>query len=651
MKVLSINNFTQQYNAKKETQKCSNYPNLAPLKFDTVSFGAMKKAQFKGIDHFVVEKFKAPIEKFNLANDLQAWAKKSIEVLKSKDFGGRCQETKTQRKAMIKEWVDYITKGNSAYTPAIGLLILSAITSDLGEKDNNIPPVLNKGVLADTVSDTEKMLTNNPKAQLNFSKMYKNKLRSFYMEDTKTGETETKWIIIPSKKNDPENFEANVEKLKTLSHKNWCTKSFNAEPYLAEGDFHVYLENGQPKLGVRFEDEEIVEIQGEKNDTNIPVKYLELVKKYNKDNNFILSEDAKDQVFDAEKMKKQINAIKKDLGDSINLNTIEDAEKVLNYLGLEAKRDENKDGLIISEYKQINYDLTFTDLDIDENKFFNYITEINGYADFFDTQVTNLNRLEKIKGNACFTNSQVKSLGNLKIIEGSAIFKESIITTLENLIEIGEEADFSYSKIQDLGSLEKIGSCATFSNSKIINLGNLKVIGDNADFSGSLIEDLSKLEKIEGDAYFQFSKLKSLGNLKKIGGNAYFNGAEIDNLGKLNEIEGDAYFQFSKLKSLSNLKRIGGKAVFYGSKIINLGKLKVIGDDADFYNSKVNDLGNLEEIGGNANFRKSKIKNLGKIKKYGKYRCHKYMYVNKGEKKLFEEELKKRNLTGTVIVG
>ena len=611
MKVLSINNFTQQYNAKKETQKCSNYPNLAPLKFDTVSFGAMKKAQFKGIDHFVVEKFKAPIEKFNLANDLQAWAKKSIEVIKSKDFGGRCQETKTQRKAMIKEWVDYITKGNSAYTPAIGLLILSAITSDLGEKDNNIPPVLNKGVLADTVSDTEKMLTNNPKAQLNFSKMYKNKLRSFYMEDTKTGETETKWIIIPSKKNDPENFEANVEKLKTLSHKNWCTKSFNAEPYLAEGDFHVYLENGQPKLGVRFEDEEIVEIQGEKNDTNIPVKYLELVKKYNKDNNFILSEDAKDQVFDAEKMKKQINAIKKDLGDSINLNTIEDAEKVLNYLGLEAKRDENKDGLIISEYKQINYDLTFTDLDIDENKFFNYITEINGYADFFDTQVTNLNRLEKIKGNACFTNSQVKSLGNLKIIEGSAIFKESIITTLENLIEIGEEADFSYSKIQDLGSLEKIGSCATFSNSKIINLGNLKVIGDNADFSGSLIEDLSKLEKIEGDAYFQFSKLKSL----------------------------------------SNLKRIGGKAVFYGSKIINLGKLKVIGDDADFYNSKVNDLGNLEEIGGNANFRKSKIKNLGKIKKYGKYRCHKYMYVNKGEKKLFEEELKKRNLTGTVIVG
>ena len=648
MKVLSINNFTQQYNAKKETQKYSSYPNLAPLKFDTVSFGAMKKAQFKGIDRFVVEKFKAPIEKFNLANDLQAWAKKSIEVIKSKDFGGRCLETITQRKAMIKEWVDYITKGNSAYTPAIGLLILSAITSDLGEKDDNIPPVLNKGVLADTVSDTEKMLTNNPKAQLNFSKMYKNKLRSFYMEDTKTGETETKWVVIPSKKNDPENFEANVEKLKTLSHKNWCTKSFNAEPYLAEGDFHVYLENGQPKLGVRFEDEEIVEIQGEKNDTNIPVKYLELVKKYNKDNNFILSEDAENQVFWAERMKSRINTIKKNLGNSINLNTIEDAEKVLNYLGLEAKRDENKDGLIISEYKQRNYELTFTDLDIDENKFFNYITEINGRADFSDTQVTNLNKLEKIKGNACFTDSQVKSLGNLKIIEGNADFKESSITTLGNLIEIGGEADFSFSNIQDLGSLEKIGDCATFSNSKIINLGNLKVIGYDAYCSKSLIEDLGKLEKIGGDAWFKFSKLKSLGNLKKIGGNAYFNGAEIDNLGKLKEIKGDVNFKDTKITNLGNLEKIGGKAVFQDSEVINLGKLKEIGGDANFYNSKVNDLGNLEKIGGKAEFRKSKIKNLGKIKIFDKYG---YMFVNKGDKKLFEEELKKRNLTGTVITG
>ena len=81
------------------------------------------------------------------------------------------------------------------------------------------------------------------------------------------------------KENDPENFEANVEKLKTLSHKNWCTKSFNAEPYLSQGDFHVYLENGEPKLGIRFIGSKIQEIQGEQNNGQIPLKYFDIFQK------------------------------------------------------------------------------------------------------------------------------------------------------------------------------------------------------------------------------------------------------------------------------------------------------------------------------------------------------------------------------------
>ena len=37
---------------------------LSSLKYDTVSFGSMKKNQFYGLDLYVVERFKAPIEKF-----------------------------------------------------------------------------------------------------------------------------------------------------------------------------------------------------------------------------------------------------------------------------------------------------------------------------------------------------------------------------------------------------------------------------------------------------------------------------------------------------------------------------------------------------------------------------------------------------------
>ena len=169
---------------------------------NTVSFEAMKKSQFEGIDRFVVEKFKAPIEKFNIVDDLQTWAKNGIEKIKAMDFSGRFELVTAQRKYMIAEWADYVTKGNTAYTPTIGLLILSSIISKLGKKDDNVPPTLNKGVLAETVSETKDILSSDPKTSLNFLKVYQKNLRSYYMEDIKTNETETKWVKILSKVHD-----------------------------------------------------------------------------------------------------------------------------------------------------------------------------------------------------------------------------------------------------------------------------------------------------------------------------------------------------------------------------------------------------------------------------------------------------------------
>ena len=145
---------------------------------------------------------------------------------------------------MLKEWFDYVIKENDAYSNAQRLIILSAITKDLKANNDIIPPVLNKGVLAQTITELEEKLKVNPRENFDFNKMYQNNLRTTYLEDSSTGETMTGWVVIPSKINDSENFEKNVDKLKTLSHNSWCTKSFNAEPYLSKGYFHVYLENG-----------------------------------------------------------------------------------------------------------------------------------------------------------------------------------------------------------------------------------------------------------------------------------------------------------------------------------------------------------------------------------------------------------------------
>lgn len=310
-----------QYNKTKSNAKhqCVNYPNLTPLTRDTISFGAMKKSAFKGIDLIVVQKFQAPIEKFNSNDDLQKWAGEQAKAIADKNFGGRYEGTKIQRKLILKEWSDYIFNENDAYTNTAALFILNAITKDLKPDNDNIPPVLNKGVLADCIYEIDKNTKNDPKYQFDLNKMYQNKLRAFYMDDieTNTGETATKWVVIPSKEHDPYNFEANVEKLKTLSYKSWCTKSFNAEPYLAKGDFHVYLENGKPKLGVRFVDDEIEEIQGERNNNRIPIDYFDVIENHLSENNLKLTYYAKDEINSAERAKKEIAKIKRNLKEAI----------------------------------------------------------------------------------------------------------------------------------------------------------------------------------------------------------------------------------------------------------------------------------------------------------------------------------------------
>ena len=269
------------------------------------NFQAMKKSQFKGIDYAVVEKFKAPIEKFDVIADFQNWAKTQVQVITERKFPARSNEAVTQRKWILKDWFDYVTKGNDAYSWAMRLLILAGVTSELSEKNN------------------------------------------------------------------PANFEANVEKLKTLSYKTWCTKSFNAEPYLSEGDFHVYLENGQPKLGVRFVDGAVKEIQGVLNNGKIPLDYFDIFEKYRKENNLQLDQDAEKEVDYAIQSQKGAEGIKKELGEAIEKH---DMKRIFEYFGM--KPEEGPDGkFIISRYK-VPACCSYADLGINDAELFKSIYSI-----------------------------------------------------------------------------------------------------------------------------------------------------------------------------------------------------------------------------------------------------------------------------------
>lgn len=443
MRIISLfNNNIQNYKIiKRDFKQNATSPLASPE--DTLSFRAMKKKEFEGIDAVVIEKYKAPINQFNSNNDLQNWAKSKVDEIINQDYGGRQKETQIQRKAILKEWADYVVNENDAYNNAAAILILTSITKELEPNNDKLPPVLNKGVLADCIYDIKNNLKANKKYQFDFNKMYETKLTNFYLEDTDTGESETKWIVIPSKEHDPENFSDNVDKLKALSHKNWCTKSFNAQPYLENGDFHVYLENGKPKIGIRFVGDSVCEIQGEQNNKKIPVKYLDEVKEHIDNNRLQLDYSANKQIANAEKLKCQIDKIKNDLQDAIDND---DVKTIFEYFQMRPETDE--DGFLsILHYRADFGDYTFSDLGIDENWLFKKVKRIKTNADFKHSQVTNLGSLESIGWNANFGHSLIKDLGNLKSIGQSAFFEHSQVTNLGSLESIGRFAHVPYYRL------------------------------------------------------------------------------------------------------------------------------------------------------------------------------------------------------------
>ena len=476
MRVYNINPYTPE--------KQYNYP----------AFKAMKPSMFSGADYACVRKFKAPIEKFNTLKDLQMWAEERLHELLHKDFSGRLQASTVQRNAMISEWSKYLTSECSTITSAFALIILSSILKELKHNNDNIPPVLNKRALAGSINDLNSILSADKNSQFDFSKIYQMNINKLYSESLFKSNG-SGWIIIPSLKHDEKNFNKNIEKLKFYSADSWCTKSFNAETHLSKGDIHIYLENNRPLLCLRFVDDKLFEIQNEKNNNIIALKYLDILERYIREHGLELSITMEQSIKSAAEKKSLAEKIRQEIG--VNAIADNDVYRIMDYLGFKPIYVDN--GVVsIENYAQLNFpkNLTLEDIGISENKLFERIIEIRKDAFFAGTEVTNLGKLKKIKGSADFENSLVMSLGELEEIEGYANFANSLINTTGKLKRIGKWVDFEGAILETLGNLESIGGNAYFNNSRIKTLGSLIYIGGMADFTGSVVESVFPLKII-----------------------------------------------------------------------------------------------------------------------------------------------------------
>lgn len=569
---INYNNTRLSYSEKKTVYSAApTVVKTAPQYYTPVisyiNFTSMKKTQFDGTDRLAVEQFKAPIEKFKTKTDFNIWADGKYEEFLTKDYEGKDDETKIQRKLIINEWDSYLTEGNKEYTPAEKLIIINGITKTLKPTEATIPPVLNKGVLADTIYNLKKELKTEKIKSFDFEKKYLNNLREYYMDEVSATTGDTKWIKIPSKEHDSENFEQNVEKLKTLSHKSWCTKSNNAEPYLAKGDFHIFLENGQPKLGIRFNGDKITEIQGEKNNGQIPLKYYDIFETYLTDNNFNkLEQNAKDEIKRAKIKKQQANALKNKLKKEIEND---DYISIYKVFGITSKT--NKDGtLTLMEYQKPTVgNLTLSDIGLSEGHLFKKVSKIHGNIDLDGSELKSLYNLKHIGGNLALMGSKLEDFGKLETIGGSLTFNEvwdkperaAKVTSLKNIREIGGELDIAISNITDLGALKTVGGDVYTGKANITTLKNLEYVGGSLILSDSKVETLGNLKEVKERVLLDDSRVKDLGKLEKVGYSIFLGNSEVKSLGNLKYVGANLYLRNSKVEDLGCLQVVKGEII------------------------------------------------------------------------------------------
>jgi hypothetical protein len=152
------------------------------------------------------------------------------------------------KRETFERWINYITGGNNIYKedPAFQYVVFAPLVRTYGEKTKQSPLSLNPEMLAGVYQS----LSENP--QINVLKQYRTLLLDKQVASSDLGGPDG-WLRIPSKENDPENFKANVARLRDLSCGNgWCTAQGMEEPYLKQGDFWLLIENSRAVIAIKL---------------------------------------------------------------------------------------------------------------------------------------------------------------------------------------------------------------------------------------------------------------------------------------------------------------------------------------------------------------------------------------------------------------
>lgn len=178
------------------------------------------------------------------------------------------------KRNVFNEWSRYLTVGNEEYkqSPAFQYIMMKSIL-DRDKSKRNPPRPLNAAIVARIYEK----IKDQPDTPFNVEKTYGN-LYNEYLE-VKNQVVEGiggKWMKIPAKYEDEENYKNNVKDLMNMSYDSWCIRQTSfAENYLSQGPFWLYYVqdkkgNKHAQIALRFVRDQIKEIRGATRDQSVP---------------------------------------------------------------------------------------------------------------------------------------------------------------------------------------------------------------------------------------------------------------------------------------------------------------------------------------------------------------------------------------------
>ena len=414
---------------------------------------------------------------------------------------------------------------NSNYDDAFKCLIFKEVLTNVYriKNQNNVDMIsVDKRILGETLQE----LMFLPKQVLDYLYNKSNKYKSFktayeaanqdyksiisaqnseFVKDIKTfGKGE--WIRIPSKENDPVNFYQNVNKLKMLSRKSWCTYD-NPEIHLMNGDMYIFVNNeSKSEIAVKLIGDDLDEVRGADSGfaqeigqefRDVAIEFLKENQKWKNADKWLDKEQRNSRLFQYLKHYYNDSFEKIDL-DNFYFDILKDDELVhgienslLRELRSKFEFNEKIREVFLNSFNK-NFGTNFKMKDVH----FGNITSKSDFSKsiavvFGDVNITNtkdsttivekkeqkpLTLFGKVVSRYKKADSLSDNIARLKYIIGNANFCNSDIKNLDMLCYVYKMLNLQGSEVENLDSLECVGESINLTSSKVKILPKLKSV-------------------------------------------------------------------------------------------------------------------------------------------------------------------------------